>query len=133
MGPEPISGREKIAFACVEKASSQRPEKMPSNPRRASTKHESTQPNTSGDLCRRNFLQLLSPGTVGPGFGVSIFTRGYAMAEETDKEPAHQLLMQGTEHFKGGPDFRDCPNGMFYQTTYAGIADLWQLAGSLLS
>ena len=99
--------------------------------RRASVQHKSTQPNTPGDLCRRNFLQLLSLGTVGLGFGVSIFTRGYAMAEETDKEMAHQLLMQGTKDFKGVRISEITPNDMFYQTAYAGVADLsldtWQL------
>ncbi len=102
------------------------------NPRIASMEHESTKPNTSGDLCRRNFLRLLSLGTVGLGFGVSIFSRGYAMAEEADKETAHQLLMQGTRDFKGVRISEITPNDMFYKTTYDGTADLsldtWQLS-----
>lgn len=94
-------------------------------------KHKSAQPDTSGDLCRRNFLQLLSLGTVGLGFGVSIFTRGYAMAEEADKDTAHQLLMQGTRDFKGVGISEITPNDMFYLTAYDGVADIspdtWQL------
>lgn len=94
-------------------------------------KHKSAQPGTSGDLCRRNFLQLLSLGTVGLGFGVSIFTRGYAMAEEADKDTAHQLLMQGTRDFKGVRISEITPNDMFYLTAYDGVADIspdtWQL------
>jgi DMSO/TMAO reductase YedYZ molybdopterin-dependent catalytic subunit len=85
----------------------------------------------SGSLanpCRRTVLQLFGLGTVGLGFGVSVFSRGVVFAEEVEKEDAHRLLMQGTRDFKGVKVSEVTPNDRFYLTTYDGVPDV-PLAG----
>jgi DMSO/TMAO reductase YedYZ molybdopterin-dependent catalytic subunit len=79
---------------------------------------------TTIPFCRRNFMKLFGLGTIGLGFGVSVFTRGLAFGEETAKDEAHRLLMVGTKDFKGVKISEITPNDMFYLTTYDGYPEV---------
>lgn len=91
----------------------------------ASTRNILSQSNDlHAQLGRRNFMKLCGVGTVGLGFGVSIFTRGYAFAADTAKDEAHRILMKGTKNFGGVKVAEITPNDMFYLTTYDGVPDV---------
>jgi hypothetical protein len=50
---------------------------------------------------RREFFRGIGVGTIGLGFGVSIFNGLYQYAEAATEEEEHALLMKGTVDFKG--------------------------------
>jgi DMSO/TMAO reductase YedYZ molybdopterin-dependent catalytic subunit len=66
-------------------------------------------------LSRRAFLGGLGVGTLGLGFGVSVFPG----VSEALEEGTHELLMKGTVNFKGFMAKEITPNGEFYITTYS--------------
>ena len=52
-------------------------------------------------LTRRDFFRRIGVGTIGLGFGVSIFDGIYQYADALTDEEAHSLLMKGTVNFMG--------------------------------
>jgi DMSO/TMAO reductase YedYZ molybdopterin-dependent catalytic subunit len=68
---------------------------------------------------RRDFFRMLGLGTLGFGFGVSIYDSIYQYAEAESEMNAHQLLMKGTVNFKGFVAKEITPNDEFYITTYS--------------
>jgi DMSO/TMAO reductase YedYZ molybdopterin-dependent catalytic subunit len=68
---------------------------------------------------RRDFLKAVGVGTIGLGFGVSVFDGIYQNALAEEKDLAHQLLMKGTLNFKGFMAKEITPNEEFYITTYS--------------
>ena len=70
-------------------------------------------------LNRRDFFRGIGLGTVGLGFGVSLFDGIYQCAEAVSEEDAHRMLMKGTVNFKGFMAKEITPNNEFYLTTYS--------------
>jgi DMSO/TMAO reductase YedYZ molybdopterin-dependent catalytic subunit len=70
-------------------------------------------------LNRREFFRRIGVGTMGLGFGISIFDGIYQYAEALTEEEAHALLMKGTVNFMGFMAKEITPNGEFYITTYS--------------
>ena len=70
-------------------------------------------------LSRRDFLRKVGIGTLGLGFGVSIFDGIYQYANALTEEEAHTLLMKGTVNFMGFMAKEITPNDEFYITTYS--------------
>ncbi len=76
---------------------------------------------------RRGFFKFLGLGTLGLGFGVSIFdaifTRGRVEAadQKSTEETAHRLIMVGTVDFMGFKAKEITPNNEFYITTYSTV------------
>ncbi len=71
-------------------------------------------------LCdRRNFLKRVGVGTLGLGFGVSIFDGIYHYAEGLTENEKHDLLMKGTINFMGFTAKEITPNEEFYVTNYS--------------
>ena len=74
---------------------------------------------------RRGFFKLLGLGTLGLGFGVSIFDTIFTVSEvsgaaqETAEETKHRLIMIGTVDFMGFRAKEITPNEEFYITTYS--------------
>jgi DMSO/TMAO reductase YedYZ molybdopterin-dependent catalytic subunit len=68
---------------------------------------------------RRDFFRTLGLGTLGLGFGVSIFDSLYQYAEAAEELDKHALLMKGTVNFKGFMAKEITPNDEFYITTYS--------------
>ena len=68
---------------------------------------------------RRDFIRTVGLGTLGFGFGVSIFDSLYQYAEAADEQDKHTLLMKGTVNFKGFMAKEITPNDEFYITTYS--------------
>ncbi|HMK50117.1 MAG TPA: molybdopterin-dependent oxidoreductase [Thermodesulfovibrionales bacterium] len=68
---------------------------------------------------RRDFFRTLGLGTLGFGFGVSMFGTLCQYAEAADEETKHQLLMKGTVDFRGFVAKEITPNNEFYITTYS--------------
>jgi DMSO/TMAO reductase YedYZ molybdopterin-dependent catalytic subunit len=74
---------------------------------------------------RRGFFKLLGLGTLGLGFGVSIFDRIFTVSEvsgateEPVEETKHRLIMIGTVDFMGFRAKEITPNQEFYITTYS--------------
>jgi DMSO/TMAO reductase YedYZ molybdopterin-dependent catalytic subunit len=64
---------------------------------------------------RRDFLKGIGLGTLGLGFGVSVFPQ-IAQAAEVN---VHELLMKGTVNFKGFMAKEITPNDEFYITSYS--------------
>jgi hypothetical protein len=71
------------------------------------------------ELTRREFFRRISVGTLGLGFGVSIFDGIYQYADALTREEAHTLLMKGTVDFMGFRAKEITPNNEFYITTYS--------------
>jgi DMSO/TMAO reductase YedYZ molybdopterin-dependent catalytic subunit len=70
-------------------------------------------------LSRRDFFRRIGIGTVGLGFGVSVFDGIYQYAEALTEEERHALLMKGTVNFMGFTAKEITPNNEFYITTYS--------------
>ena len=70
-------------------------------------------------LSRRDLFRRIGIGTIGLGFGVSIFDGIYQCAEALTEEEAHTLLMKGTVNFMGFMAKEITPNDEFYITTYS--------------
>jgi len=74
-------------------------------------------------LTKRDFLRLLGVGSIGFGFGVSIFD-GILQAGEgtqTDKgKSTRELLLLGTQNFKGFKFKEITPNKDFFTVQYSG-------------
>ena len=70
-------------------------------------------------LTRRDFFRRIGVGTIGLGFGVSIFDGIYQYADALTEEEAHTLLMKGTVNFMGFMAKEITPNSEFYITTYS--------------
>ncbi len=70
-------------------------------------------------LTRRDFFRRIGVGTIGLGFGVSIFDGIYQYADALTEEEAHMLLMKGTVNFMGFMAKEITPNDEFYITTYS--------------
>ncbi len=68
---------------------------------------------------RRDFFKGVGVGTLGLGFGVSVFDGIYQYAGASTAEEKHQLLMKGTVNFKGFMAKEITPNDEFYITTYS--------------
>lgn len=70
---------------------------------------------------RRGFFKLIGIGTLGLGFGVSIFDSifQYAGSAELSAEQKHKLLTVGTVDFMGFRAKEITPNKEFYITTYS--------------
>ncbi len=70
-------------------------------------------------LNRRDFIRGVGIGTVGLGFGVSIFDGIYQCAGAATEEEKHSLLMKGSVNFMGFMAKEITPNNEFYITTYS--------------
>jgi len=74
---------------------------------------------------RRRFLKGLGLGTLGLGFGVSVFPLLYRQSEAAEdtgeKERAHSLITIGTVDFMGFRAKEVTPNHEFYITTYSTV------------
>jgi DMSO/TMAO reductase YedYZ molybdopterin-dependent catalytic subunit len=70
-------------------------------------------------LNRRDFFKRIGVGTIGLGFGVSIFDGIYQYAEALTEDEKHALLMKGTVNFMGFLAKEITPNHEFYITTYS--------------
>jgi DMSO/TMAO reductase YedYZ molybdopterin-dependent catalytic subunit len=70
-------------------------------------------------LSRREFFRRIGVGTIGLGFGVSIFSQLYEYTEAATENEEHRLLMKGTVDFKGFRAKEITPNEEFYITTYS--------------
>lgn len=73
----------------------------------------------SDNVSRREFFRGLGLGTIGLGFGVSIFDGIYQYAEAVTEEEKHTLLMKGSVNFMGFIAKEITPNDEFYITTYS--------------
>ncbi len=71
------------------------------------------------DINRREFIKKVGIGTIGLGFGVSIFDSLYQYAEALTEEEKHAMLMKGTVNFMGFSAKEITPNDEFYITTYS--------------
>jgi DMSO/TMAO reductase YedYZ molybdopterin-dependent catalytic subunit len=71
---------------------------------------------------RREFFRRIDIGTIGLGFGVSIFDGIYQYAEALTEEETHTLLMKGTVNFMGFMAKEITPNNEFYITSYSDKA-----------
>lgn len=70
-------------------------------------------------VSRRDFFKKIGIGTLGLGFGVSVFDGIYEYAEAVTDEEKHTLLMKGSVNFKGFMAKEITPNNEFYITTYS--------------
>ena len=70
-------------------------------------------------LTRRDFFRGVGVGSLGLGFGVSVFDGIYQYANALTEEEAHTLLMKGTVNFMGFVAKEITPNDEFYITTYS--------------
>jgi DMSO/TMAO reductase YedYZ molybdopterin-dependent catalytic subunit len=68
---------------------------------------------------RRAFMRNVSVGTLGLGFGVSVFPAVYQYAEARTQTQMHDLHMKGTIDFKGFIAKEVTPNDEFYITSYS--------------
>ena len=68
---------------------------------------------------RREFFRMLGLGTIGLGFGVSVFDGIYQRAEALTQGEAHELMMKGTVNFMGFTAREITPSEDFYITTYS--------------
>jgi DMSO/TMAO reductase YedYZ molybdopterin-dependent catalytic subunit len=75
-----------------------------------------------GSVGRRGFFKLIGVGTLGLGFGVSVFDSLFSYAggaELSEEERKHMLLTVGTIDFMGFRAKEITPNKEFYLTTYS--------------
>jgi len=70
-------------------------------------------------LTRRDFFKKAGIGTIGLGFGVSLFDGIYEYAEAVAEDEKHVLLMKGSVNFMGFMAKEITPNDEFYITTYS--------------
>lgn len=70
-------------------------------------------------VSRRDFFKGIGLGTVGLGFGVSVFDSFYQYANAATEEEKHLLLTKGTVNFMGFVAKEITPNDEFYVTTYS--------------
>ena len=70
-------------------------------------------------VSRRDFFRRIGVGTIGLGFGVSIFDGIYGYAETLTEIEMHALVMKGTVNFMGFEAKEITPNESFYVTTYS--------------
>ena len=70
-------------------------------------------------LTRRDLFRKIGLGTLGLGFGVSVFDGIYQYAEAAEEQDKHELLTKGTVNFKGFMAQEITPNDEFYITTYS--------------
>jgi DMSO/TMAO reductase YedYZ molybdopterin-dependent catalytic subunit len=68
---------------------------------------------------RRAFLRNMGMGTLGLGFGVSVFSQIYQCGEALAQTNGHDLYMRGTINFKGFIAEETTPNNEFYITSYS--------------
>jgi DMSO/TMAO reductase YedYZ molybdopterin-dependent catalytic subunit len=68
---------------------------------------------------RREFFKKIGIGTIGLGFGISVFDGIYQYAEALTEEQKHDLLMKGTVNFMGFMTNEITPNENFYITSYS--------------
>jgi DMSO/TMAO reductase YedYZ molybdopterin-dependent catalytic subunit len=71
------------------------------------------------DISRRDFVRRVGLGTIGLGFGVSVFDGVFHYAEALTEEQKHAMLMKGTVNFMGFTAKEITPNEEFYITTYS--------------
>jgi DMSO/TMAO reductase YedYZ molybdopterin-dependent catalytic subunit len=71
------------------------------------------------DCTRRDFMRNVSVGTLGLGFGVSVFPGVYQYAQAETQTQQHDLHMKGTINFKGFIANELTPNDEFYITSYS--------------
>jgi DMSO/TMAO reductase YedYZ molybdopterin-dependent catalytic subunit len=71
------------------------------------------------ECTRRAFMRNVSVGTLGLGFGVSVFPGVYQYAEAQTQTQKHDLHMKGTIDFKGFIAKEVTPNDEFYITSYS--------------
>lgn len=70
-------------------------------------------------LNRREFFRTVGVGTIGLGFGISIFDGVFESAEALTQTQEHDILMKGTINFKGFVAKEITPNDEFYITSYS--------------
>ena len=70
-------------------------------------------------LSRRAFFKTVGLGTIGLGFGVSLFDGIYQYAGAVTEEEKHALIMRGSVNFRGFVAKEITPNDEFYITTYS--------------
>ncbi len=103
--------------------------------RRLSVRDRETERQIRSTIGRRGFFKLMGLGTLGFGFGVSIFDSIFQYAEGAEKSEAdrkHMLLTVGTVDFMGFRAKEITPNQEFYITTYSDkVPDLQYEAHSL--
>ena len=68
---------------------------------------------------RRDFFRRVGLGTLGLGFGVSVFDGIYQQAAALTEEEKHAQLIKGSINFKGFTAKEITPNSEFYITTYS--------------
>src|SRR5512135_1934967 len=71
------------------------------------------------DMSRRDFVKKVGVGTIGLGFGVSVFDGVFHYAEALTEEQKHAMLMKGTVNFMGFTAKEITPNDELYITTYS--------------
>ncbi len=71
------------------------------------------------NFTRRDFFRGVGLGTLGLGFGVSLFDGVYQYAGAVTEDEKHSLLMKGSVDFKGFMAKEITPNNEFYITTYS--------------
>lgn len=71
------------------------------------------------ETTRRDFFKEIGLGTIGLGFGVSLFEGIYRYAEAYSEEEIHELLTKGSVNFRGFMAKEITPNEEFYITTYS--------------
>ena len=67
------------------------------------------------DMSRRDFVRRVGLGTIGLGFGVSVFDGVFHYAEALTEEQKHAMLMKGTVNFMGFTAKEITPNEEFYK------------------
>ena len=65
------------------------------------------------DMSRRDFVRRVGLGTIGLGFGVSVFDGLFHYAEALTEEQKHAMLMKGTVNFMGFTAKEITPNEEF--------------------
>ena len=94
----------------------------PSGTRRLSARDREKEEQIRSTIGRRGFFKLMGLGTLGLGFGVSIFDSIFQYAEGADtseEQRKHMLLTVGTVDFMGFRAKEITPNDEFYITTYS--------------
>jgi DMSO/TMAO reductase YedYZ molybdopterin-dependent catalytic subunit len=71
------------------------------------------------EFTRRAFMRKVGVGTLGLGFGVSVFPGVYQYAEAQTQTQGHDVHMKGTIDFKGFIAKEVTPNDEFYITSYS--------------
>lgn len=68
---------------------------------------------------RRDFFKMIGLGTLGLGFGVSIYDGIYQYSDAEEEQNKHMLLIKGTINFKGFMAKEITPNDEFFITSYS--------------